>query len=182
MGVVVNTRNGSPELFESLEDMESNPTKERYANLCHGRFTSDEIGYSVEGVTHIIKVIEGKLLKTFGFLSISTSAEYAELKLLCGSYTSADGQKGSKLIVDKAIELARTSGKKALRLEPSEEDYESLLNKVYGPLGFTPLGDKELELRFPGGGSRLDVKRWTSKRHGRSRKHRKLRKLATRRR
>lgn len=192
--VVVDTRETDPDVFADLAEDDSNKTKYELELLCDDALDDvRRVAWLSEVSTHIIRVYEGDELMTFGYVNVNpyiydsnrkiVSTDYVELVLLCGRY-KAGSWKGSELVVDKTIQLAREAGKNAIRLEALNKE---LLTKVYYPMGFKDLPGKYLkaELRpLPPlyGGSRLNVKRRGTKRNGRSRKHRKLRKLTTRRR
>jgi len=89
-----------------------------------------------ETATHIIRVYDDTTneLMTFGFVDVNPE-DYIKLILLCGRFKTR-GWKGSELVVDKAIQLAREYGKKAVRLQALNR---ALLDKVYIPMGFKPL-------------------------------------------
>ena len=182
------TRAEERSLFADLMTDELNSAKEDLSELCNERIDYEKIGHLADGATHIIRVYEGEALKTFAFVNVNpyiydkatggyVRPDYIELILICGSYKTGGPYpwKGSELVVDKANELAKAAGKKAIRLEALNPD---LLSKVYRPMGFVDVPGKYLYAERPvTGGLRLNVHRRRTKRHSGGRKHRKLRKL-----
>jgi hypothetical protein len=153
--------------------------------LCNEKLERDRIGWLADGASHIIEVYEGDTLRSFAYLTVKPweGGNFSYLNLVCGRYTSGGPYpwKGSELIVDKANELAKVAGKKVLRLEALNQ---ALIDKVYKPMGFNDVPGKYLIVERTvqgGGGSGLNVQRRRTQRYGRGRKHRKLRKLTTRR-
>lgn len=188
--VVVRTRAQELGLFSVLGKNKNRMSRVRLAELCGSKLDRDErIGWLSEEASHIIRVYEGKYLMTFAYFnddpndpSTNRRADYAELILICGSYTSGGKYpwKGSELIVDKANQLAQAAGKKALRLEALNQ---TLIEKVYAPMGFKEIPGRRLVAERPvTGGLRLQKQTRRSKRHTRNHKRRQLRNLTTRRR
>lgn len=188
--VVVRTRAQEKGLFNVLQRNRPRMSRARLAELCGQEIGRDEsIGWLSEDATHILRVYEGKYLMTFAYFnddptdpSTNRRADYAELILICGSYTSGGKYpwKGSELIVDKANQLAQAAGKKALRLEALNQ---TLIDKVYAPMGFKEIPGRRLIAERPvTGGLRLQKQTRRAKRHTRNHKRRKLRNLTTRRR
>ena len=198
---VIKLKQGSGLARKLMEDEE---TQEEYAELCGGHFSGYDIGrvMSDGGIHYVIHVFEGKTLKSFGLVSVPLGAmgevaemmkklglvpnnpPYAEISLLCGGYRTKDGRKGSDIILEETIKLAKTFGKKTICVDPADSSRDALIEKVYGPMGFKPIkGSTYLELPVPeSGASRFKKQTRRAKRHGRSRKHPKLHKLTTRRR
>lgn len=135
----------------------------------------DQVKDFAEESTHLLMVRKGGNVVTFGLLQSGTRVN--ELLVLCGR-SEINGAKGSKLIVDKAMEIGKEFGNTTLVLKAANE---ALVAKVYGPMGFTRTG-KGLMLTRSIGGSRFKKQTRRAKRHTRGHKHRKLRNLATRRR
>jgi predicted GNAT family N-acyltransferase len=189
--VEVKTRETHPRLFASLE---TNSSKSKFLTqakkLCSTaidfQYDPERVGYLSEEATHIIAVYDGEdRLMTFGYLNDSPMDDASKLILLCGRYKTPGPYpwKGSELVMDKAIQLTKAAGKKAIRLEALNE---ALLEKVYRPMGFKDLPDQYLEAELrplpASGGLRLNVQRRRTQRNRGNRKHRELRKLSTRRR
>jgi hypothetical protein len=198
--VEVITRDKDPEgLFGRLEIQGI----KKFNKLCEGaidfQLEPEQVGWLSYDTTHILRLVvknvDGKRRTvTFAYLNVNPSppigkppVSYAELVLLCGRYKFTHGSttwKGSEVLVDKAMELAKVAGKTTLRLEALNKD---LYEKVYKPMGFEPVvGDPiSTQLQYErkiGGRLRLNVQRRRTQRNGRGRKHRQLRKFATRRR
>ena len=138
-----------------------------FTELCQEEFNEEEIDNRVRTSTQVILVFDGDELVSFGLVNPYTPGDYLKLELLCGSYKTGGKYpwKGSELVVDKAIQLARQYKKNAVRLEAVNED---LLQKVYRPMGFKDIPGRRLqaELRIPpSGGKRRKTRRRKTKRH-----------------
>jgi hypothetical protein len=169
--VEVLTRETDPELFDTLSDVDydrKNDTLDYYAELCEGaaefRMEPHRVGWLSESATHILQLVSFGEVVAFAYLNVTPrapNATYAELVLLCGSYDFNHGKtvwKGSEVLVDKAMELAKVAGKTALRLEALNE---TLYKKVYEPMGFQPVPGKRLtyERSLPSGGKKTRRRR-----------------------
>ena len=143
--------------------------------LCEPELTREQVMNFAEESTHLLLVREGGNVVTFGLLQGGTKVN--ELLVLCGR-SQIDGVKGSKLVVDKAMEIGKGYGNTTLQVNAANTD---LAKKVYEPMGFTRKGNSLMMTR-PIGGSRLKKQTRRAKRHTRGHKHRKLRNLASRRR
>ena len=184
--VVVTPRAKAGTLFNVLQMNRNRQSYRRLDTLCDKQVESQRVGWLSDSATHLIRVYVGKTLKTFGYVDIKPypAGDYVNLILLCGRYRSGGPYpwKGSQLIVDKAIQLARDAGKTAIRLEALNEQ---LLAKVYRPMGFKDLPGRPLEAELrplpPSGGLRLNVERRRTQRNRGGRKHPQLDKLTTRR-
>jgi hypothetical protein len=186
--VKVLTPESNPKLFSRLPDVEAygdiSKTLQPYVDLCEGAddFATEphRVGWLADQPTHILQLIaplDGKKqMVTFAYLNVkpfdmvkkTSAVDYAELVLLCGSYKFVYGSttwKGSEVLIDKAMELARVAGKTALRLEALNE---TLYKKVYEPMGFKPVPGEHLiyERPLPSGGKK------TRRRNRRQRKTR----------
>jgi hypothetical protein len=150
--VVVDTQATNPKLFADLEEEGDNATKRELQDLCDDALDDTRrVAWLSEISSHIIRVFEGDTLMTFGYVNVgpyvhklnerSVPADYVELILLCGRYKSGSW-KGSELVVDKTIQLARENGKVAVRLEALNKE---LLAKVYYPMGFKDVPGKYLK-------------------------------------
>ena len=106
-----------------------------FTELCQEEFNKKEIKNRISVSTQVILVYENDELVTFGLVTPYTTGDYLTLELLCGSYKTGGKYpwKGSELVVDKAIQLARQYKKNAVRLKALNE---YLLENVYRPMGF----------------------------------------------
>lgn len=184
--VVVRTREQESSLFNVLEKNTPRQSKKRLAELCAGQLDRPEsVGWLADSATHIIRVYEGKKLVTFAYVDTQYSDDSVELILICGRYRTGGMYpwKGSELIVDKVIQLARMAGKKSIRLEALNQE---ILDKVYKPMGFKDVEGEYLKAELPitGGSRRLRLNKQarSTQRNARGHKGRKLRNLPTRRR
>lgn len=188
--MTVRTRAQELGLFGVLRKNKNRMSRIRLAELCGQEIGQEKsIGWLSEEASHILRVYEGKYLMTFAYFnddptdpSTNRRADYAELILICGSYKSGGKYpwKGSELIVDKANQLAQAAGKKVLRLEALNQ---TLIDKVYAPMGFKEIPGRRLVAERPvTGGLRLQKQTRRSKRHTRNHKRRQLCNLTTRRR
>lgn len=176
------TRESAPVIFNNLmEDKD----KVGFAKLCAKSTLQEEnVGSLADNATHIIMLIQPvKKLKAFAFIS-TTHPDYLEILLLCGSYRFSYGGRewrGSEVLIDKAMQLAIKKGKASIRLEALNED---LYEKLYKPMGFTPVPNEYLvyEMKQTGGRLGFNVQRRRTNRNRRNNKHRQLRNLTTRRR
>lgn len=162
---------------------------EQFASVCRrtgkwNTFDSDKILGYFDLTTHLLllaKIVDKRpLLAGFLLLICPEVGTTAEIKLVCVA-ESQKGQGLSKRLIDKAKEVAKTAGKTELELE--REDDDPKLVKVYTDQGFV---DKEegrgrMSVSLTGG-SRLHKQTRRAHRNRRYLKHRKLRKLSTRRR
>jgi hypothetical protein len=205
MALTVLDRKTNPELFDAIqettntslgipeydEEEEEEPIVEElreFINLCKDtELDSEKVRNLVEEATHILILRDGGRIVTFAYVDAAPSlgGDYATLILVCGKFRT-EGKypwKGSEIMVDKAMELARVAGKKTLRIEALNQD---LIDKVYKPMGFKDIEGRylEAEISIKGGSRKLRFKKQTrrTKRNTRSHKRNKLRNLATRRR
>lgn len=193
--VEVITRDKAPKLFDRLLDKGD----ERFNKLCEGaldfQLEPERVGWLVDKASHILRLVapvDGKRqMVTFAYLDVDPSpprgqppVSYAELVLLCGKYKFTHGStawKGSEVLIDKAMELAKVAGKTTLRLEALNKD---LYEKVYKPMGFEPVPGRLLEYERKIGGRRLrlNVQRRRTQRNRRHHKRAQSKNLASRRR
>lgn len=149
-------------------------------------FDDEKILELFEETTHIFTLRRGEeepvgfLLLNMLYSRIAQSKDSADIVLVCTT-ESVKGQKLSSLLINDAIRFAADKGKKAVHLEALTH---ALGEKAYAPLGFKfdKPGDVYMTYTIRTGGSRLNVQTRRSKRNGRTRKGRKLRKLTARRR
>lgn len=175
------TRESHPKLFNNLVEH-----KDRYgfARLCEKSILQfEDVGNIAIEASHIILLLEERKLKGFVFVD-ATEPAYLKILLLCGSYRFSYGGRewrGSEVLIDKAIQLAKETQKSSIRLEALNQ---TLYEKIYKPMGFTPVSNEYLtyEIKLNGGGLRFNVQRRRTNRNRRNNKHRQLRNLTTRRR
>lgn len=163
------------DVVEGSESITNIITDEYLDEECDRALTREQVNDFAAESTHLLLLRQDGKVVTFGLLQGGKKVN--ELLVLCGTYT-INGVKGSKLIVDKAIEIGKGYGNKTLVLKAANE---ALAEKVYEPMGFTRTG-KSLMMSRSIGGSRLQKQTRRSKRHTRNHKRRKLRNLTTRRR
>jgi len=137
-----------------------------FTELCQEKFSEEEINNRVGTSTQAILVFDGDELVSFGLVNPYTLGDYLKLELLCGRYKTGGKYpwKGSELVVDKAIQLAKEYKQNAVRLEALNKD---LLERVYRPMGFKDIPGRRLqaELRFlPSGGRGRKTRRRKTKR------------------
>jgi hypothetical protein len=176
--VEVITPDSDPDLFTKLTNADDE-TVQYYSELCEGamEFQADphRVGWLADQATHILQLISFDQVVTFAYLNVSPydkdDRSYADLILLCGSYDFEHGTttwKGSEVLIDKAMQLAREAGKKSLRLEALNT---TLYTKVYEPMGFRPVPGKRLvyERPLPSGGRKRKTRRRSRTRKTKSR-------------
>jgi hypothetical protein len=182
-----------PDIVTWVANMEGpeHPFVRGLSRLCRGEIRDWNIIGSMEGATNVLIVYE-KGPNITGFAIVTVSAPITRVHIVCA------GEKGKgigTLLLDKTKELATKAGSTSIRLKAISKD---LVEKVYKPQGFKAIepsgddfedsvGDGEtlMEYELSKGGShklRLNVKGGRTKRHRGGRKHRKTRKLTSRRR
>ena len=152
-------------VIEDIDFRKGLPTYiKKFKILCEDNFDDEELEARIDLSTQAILVFVGDELVSFGLVTPHTTGDYLKLELLCGTYktTGKYPLKGSKVVVDQAIQLARQYKKNAVRLEALNED---LLQKVYRPMGFKDIPGQRLyaELR-PLSGGRKTRRRKTKRR------------------
>jgi hypothetical protein len=171
------TRESDPQLFDELASTMNEgdlpEATEYYAELCERAKDLEaepyRVGFLADEASYILELVSYNEVVTFAYLNTETGTKpYAYLILLCGSYDFEHGTtvwKGSEVLIDKAMELARVAGKTSLRLEALNE---TLYKKVYEPMGFKPVPGEHLiyERPLPSGGKK------TRRRNRRQRKTR----------
>lgn len=161
---------------------------EQFASVCRrtgkwNTFDSTRILNYFELTTHLLllaKIVDKRpLLAGFLLLICPEGGTTAEIKLVCVA-ESQKGQGLSKRLIDKAKEVAKAAGKTEIELEREGDD--SKLIKVYTDQGFKDVEGRRGVMTAMLGGLRLHKQTRRAHRNRRNLKHRKLRKLSTRRR
>lgn len=176
--VEVISRADDPEdLWTRLQDEGIEEFTELCSKAADFRMEPNRVGWIVEKATHIVRVMVEDEMVAFAYVDVKPydkKSTYAELVLLCGSYSFTYGTtkwKASEVLVDKAMQLAKAQGKSSLRIEALNK---TLYEKVYKPMGFEPVPGKYLiyERALPAGGNRRKTRRrqGTRKTKSRSRK------------
>lgn len=151
------TRDNDPtNLFGRLYD---NEDVKEYHNLCKRaadyRMEPERVGYLEADTSHILRLMVGDQMVGFAYVNANPlinvgdkylPTPYAELILICGPKYTFNGKKGSTILIEKGIEIAKTAGKTSLRLEALNKE---LYTEVYAPLGFKPVKGKYLEYELP---------------------------------
>ena len=138
-------------------------------------FDADEIENAFEETNYLLELYRGTERIGFLLLLLMEGAA-AKIDIVCVSKKET-GRGLSKLLIDKAKELAKEAGKTEIELEPINDKVKN----IYTAQGFVKKGDGMMSASLTGG-SRLHKQARRTHRNRRNLKHRKLRNLSTRRR
>jgi hypothetical protein len=154
------------------------------ATLCTSRvttiseFDAESVGNYIDESNYLLELMKGEERVGFLLMMSYPVSSPAKIVLVCVSPTEK-GKGASTNLIDTAKEIAKANGNPTIELEAESA---AVMEKVYAKQGFTPTAEIGRWMSATLGGSRLHKQARRTKRHRRNLKHRKLRKLATRRR